>query len=122
MQSTRPPIKELSPIKRTVKKEETWEVRIYESYSKEGFDVGLVLPPPNESEPIRYALPFTFSVTNNEAKYEALITSLCLARGVGVTSIKVNCDSQLVVNQVKEEYQANGKMMKKYLTKAKTLI
>lgn len=39
--------------------------------------------------------------TNNEVGYEALVMGLCLVRGMGTSSLKVICDSKLVVNQVK---------------------
>lgn len=49
-------------------------------------------------EPMRYALVLTFLATNNEAEYKALIVGLIIAKGVGATSLKVFCDSQVVVN------------------------
>lgn len=70
------------------------------------------IKPPNDSGPLRYALPLTFKVTNNKVEYEALITGLRPTRGVRVTSLSTNCDSQLVVNQVNGEYKSkweNGK-------------
>lgn len=71
---------------------------------------------------MRYALILTFKATNNEAEYETLIEVLRIAKGVGVTSLKVYCDFQLVVNQVKGDYVAKGKQMRKYLTEAKALV
>lgn len=81
-----------------------------------------MLTPPNRGEPLRYALILTFKATNNEAEHEALITGLIITKGVGVASLKVYCDSQLVVNQVKGEYITKGEQMKKYLREAKTLV
>lgn len=48
--------------------------------------------------------------------------SLCLVGGISINTLWVKCDSQLVVNQVKEEYHVKGERMKKYLTEARTLI
>ncbi|XP_019255070.1 PREDICTED: uncharacterized protein LOC109233648 [Nicotiana attenuata] len=42
----------------------------------------------------------TLPLTNNEAKYEALIAGLKLARGLDSEVIKIECDSQLAVNEV----------------------
>ena len=44
-------------------------------------------------ETIEYALHFTFSASNNEAEYEALLTSLKLAEGLGVSELRVFSDS-----------------------------
>lgn len=71
---------------------------------------------------MRYALILTFKATNNEAEYEVLITRLRIAKGVGVASLEVYCDSQLVVNQVKGDYVAKGEHMKKYLKEVKALV
>lgn len=38
--------------------------------------------------------------TNNEAKYESMITGMHLARKLGAKKVKVKSDSQLVVGQV----------------------
>ena len=39
-----------------------------------------------------------FPTTNNEAKYEALVASLDLARAAGATSVVIYCDSQVITN------------------------
>ena len=56
---------------------------------------------------------------NNEAKYEALIAGLRLAKEMGLEQVKIYSNSQLVVNQVNEDYQAKGKNMSAYLKIAK---
>ena len=42
---------------------------------------------------IEYALRFTFSASNNEAEYKALITSLKLAKELHAFNLKVFSDS-----------------------------
>lgn len=42
----------------------------------------------------------TFKTTNNEAKYEALIVGLLVAKALGAVEIEVKADSNIVVNQV----------------------
>lgn len=74
-----------------------------------------------EGEPLRYALVLTFKATDNEVEYETFIMGLRLPKGVGAASLKVYCNSQLVVNQVKGEYAAKGENMKVYLKEAKAL-
>ena len=47
---------------------------------------------------IHFAICFGFKASNNEAKYQALKASLCLAHEVQVYNVKIFSDSQLVVN------------------------
>ena len=56
-----------------------------------------------------------FPTTNNEAKYEALITGLDLAKAVGVENLVVYCDSEIVTSQVNGDYNYKNERMKKYL-------
>ena len=79
---------------------------------------GVVLENPT-GEKVRYALRLQFSTTNNEAEYEALVTGLCLAREMGLQQLRVYSDSQLVVSQVRGDYQAKGKNMVVYLKVAR---
>lgn len=44
-----------------------------------------------------YAIKLMFKTTNNEAKYEALLVGMLVARALGATEIKVKADSQVVV-------------------------
>lgn len=61
------------------------------------------------------ALPFDFNVSNNEAEYEALITSLQMAKEMKINHLIAYSDSQLVVNQVNNIYQAKEERMNNYL-------
>ena len=42
-----------------------------------------------------------FPTTNNEAKYEALVAGLDLAKAIGAAGMVIHCDSQIFTNQVK---------------------
>ena len=68
------------------------------------------------------ALKFIFKAFNNEAEYEALMLSFKLAREMKVEFLEIYSDSQLVVCQVIDEYQARGEKMVAYLQKAKDLL
>ena len=74
-----------------------------------------------EGDVVEYALWFEFSTINNEAEYETLIIELRLAKDVRAKHLKVFSDSQLVRGQVKGEYEARKKNMKRYLKKIKEL-
>ena len=49
---------------------------------------------------------FDFKATNNQAEYEALLAGLRVCVALGVYEIEIFSDSQVVVNQVLDEYQA----------------
>ena len=63
-----------------------------------------------------------FPTTNNEAEYEALVTGLDLAKAARAVSVVIHCDSQVVTNQVNDDYECKGKRMKKYLELVKRRV
>ena len=64
---------------------------------------------------MRYALKFGFKDSNNKAEYEALIVGLNLAKEMKIESLEIYSDSQLVVCQIRDKYQARGEKMAAYL-------
>ena len=66
-----------------------------------------------------YSLQFKFKTSNNQAKYEALLASLKIAKEFDIDSLKIFTDSQLIVGQVKDEFEAREPIMMKYLQKVK---
>ena len=82
---------------------------------------GLILVSP-KGHRMHCALRFGFKASNNEVEYEALIAGLNLAKEIKVKSLEIYSDSQLVVCQVTDEYQARGEKMTAYLQKAKDLL
>ena len=63
-----------------------------------------------------------FKATNNEVEYEALIVGLKLALSLGIVSLIVRSDSQLVSKQVGKTYQTKDDRMKKYLGIVERLV
>ncbi|XP_027157186.1 uncharacterized protein LOC113758608 [Coffea eugenioides] len=100
---------------------ESWILFVDGASSKEGSGAGLLLISPTGEE-LTYALRFDFPASNNKAEYEALFIGLRIAHQMGITAIKVRSDSQLVVHQVRGEYEAKEDVMKKYLTKTQEVI
>jgi ribonuclease HI len=100
---------------------EPWTVNIDGSSTKEMSGAGVILVSP-EGDKFEYALQLRFHATNNEAEYEALLAGLRLSKGMGIKALTVKSDSQLIVGQVKGEYEAKEDRMKKYLTTVKTLL
>ena len=71
---------------------------------------------------IEYALRFGFHASNNEAEYEAVIAGLNLAHSLEVDQLEVYSDSQLVVRQIEDTYEAKSEMMILYLQKVRDLL
>ena len=57
---------------------------------------------------MEYALIFKFQASNNEAEYEAVIVGLNLAHSMEADQLEICSDSQLVVKQIEDSYEARG--------------
>ncbi|XP_022843234.1 uncharacterized protein LOC111366770 [Olea europaea var. sylvestris] len=97
-----------------------WKIFVDGSSNDEGSGAGIIMIGPNEEE-LEYSLHFEFPATNNEAEYEAVITGLGLAARLGVTSVEVCSDSQLIIGQVTGEFEAKDGKMAAYLMEVKNL-
>ena len=71
---------------------------------------------------MEYALRFGFQASNNEAEYEAVIVRLNLAHSMEVDQLEVCSNSQLVVKQIEDSYEARGEKMVLYLKKVSELL
>ncbi|GMH31256.1 hypothetical protein Nepgr_033099 [Nepenthes gracilis] len=86
-----------------------------------GSGAGVVLRTPKGVE-IAYSVTLAFPATNNVAEYEALLAGLRLAKECSARSLVVRSDSELVVNQVKGNFDASNPQLVRYLAKVKALI
>ena len=84
---------------------ETWTVQIDGSATKKVGGAGVVLISPKK-ETLKYVVRLQFPVTNNEVEYEALLTGLSLAKALEAKNLIVQADSQLIIGQVKGDYEA----------------
>ena len=84
-----------------------WKLSIDGVTNAQGSGAGLILTS-LEGIDIEYALRFGFQASNNEADYEAVIAGLNLAHSVEVDQLEVCSDSQLVVKQIEDTYEAKG--------------
>ncbi|KAM2926138.1 hypothetical protein FF1_043545 [Malus domestica] len=84
------------------------------SPNQQGCGAGLVLTTLDKVA-MEYALHFKFKASNNEAEYEALLAGLRLAKHLTVKRIDIFSDSQLVVNQVTNNFDAKDSSMAAYL-------
>ncbi|XP_063948038.1 uncharacterized protein LOC135152135 [Daucus carota subsp. sativus] len=85
-----------------------------------GTGIGLVLKSP-QGDSVAYSVCCEFKATNNEAEYEALIVGLATAQKMLIKNINVFCDSLLIVNHVKGDYEAKDSKMMHYLDIVKGL-
>ncbi|GJX33498.1 reverse transcriptase domain-containing protein [Tanacetum coccineum] len=100
---------------------EKWTLFTDGASNSKGSGAGLVLISPSGVE-FTYALRLNFASTNNEAKYEALLAGLRMAKKMKVRNIDVKVDSKLVENQINRGYAASNTSMIKYLATAKKCI
>ena len=91
-----------------------WKLSVDGASKAQGSGAGLILTSP-EGIDIEYALRFGFQASNNEAEYEAVIAGLNLAHSLEVDQLEVCSDSQLVVRQIEETYEAKSGRMILYL-------
>ena len=68
-----------------------------------------------EKDVLKYGVQLQFPATNNEAKYEAILTSLRIARALGIKNLRLRIDSKLIVGQITNEYEVKEERMKKYI-------
>ena len=103
---------EFTPVKLTEDTQATLDLPIWTLFvdgaaNAQRSGVGLI-PTSLEGIDIKYALRFGFQASNNEAEYEAVIAGLNLAHSMEVDQLEVCNDSQLVVKQIEDTYEAKG--------------
>ena len=98
-----------------------WKLSVDGASNAQGSGAGFILTSP-EGIDIEYALRFGFHASNNEAEYEAVIAGLNLAHSLEVDQLEVHSDSQLVVRQIEDTYEAKSEKMVLYLQKVRDLL
>ena len=93
-----------------------WRLSIDGAANSQGCSAGLILTSPDRID-VDYALIFRFQTSNNEAEYEAVIVGLNLAHTMEDDQLEICSDSQLVVKQIEDIYEARGEKMILYLKK-----
>ncbi|KAL0451562.1 UNVERIFIED_CONTAM: Retrovirus-related Pol polyprotein from transposon gypsy [Sesamum latifolium] len=98
-----------------------WLLHVDGSSNASNGGAGVLLQGPDGVE-IEVAARLSFSATNNEAEYEALVLGLQLASEAGIKELNVCTDSQLVAMQVERNYETRERTMVQYLGKVKELM
>jgi ribonuclease HI len=72
-------------------------------------------------EQLKYILQIFWTVSNNEAEYEALLHGLRLAASLGIKRLLVYDDSAVVINQVNKSWDHNKENMDAYCLEVRKL-
>jgi ribonuclease HI len=90
------------------------------SLKLEGASAGVLLISPI-GEQLKYVLWIFGKVSNNEAKYEALLHGLRLVASLGIKRLLVYDDSAVVINQVNKSWDRNKENMDAYCLEVRKL-
>ncbi|RVW89310.1 Gag-Pol polyprotein [Vitis vinifera] len=96
-------LSDLANIKNQVKKSGGL-CELMEPHDHPGQESGLLLQSPT-GEHLEQAIRLGFPTSNNEAKYEVILSGLDLALALSVSKLRVYSDSQLVVRHVQKEHR-----------------
>ena len=98
-----------------------WRLFVDGAANAQGSGASLILTSPDGID-VEYALRFGFQASNNESEYEAVIAGLNLAHSMEADQLEASNDSQLLVKQIEDYYEARGKKMILYLKKVRELL
>ena len=74
-----------------------------------------------ENITIEKSLRLSFSATNSEAEYEALLMEMIMVQKMGGKAVKVFSNSKLVVGQVRGDLEARDSRMQEYLCQIRSV-
>ena len=98
-----------------------WKLHMDGSSNTHESGVEIVILTP-EGDIVECAMRFDFKATNNQAEYEALLAGLKVYVTLGADEKEIFSNSQVVVNQVLDQYQARNNCMMAYLEIANRLL
>ena len=114
-------IAEFTTPKDANSQEDLWTINTDRSSTQKRGGAGIVITSP-EKDVLKYGVQLKFPITNNEAEYEALLTGLRIARALRAEKIMLKSDSQLVIGQVRGDFEAKETRMQKYLKLVNKLV
>jgi ribonuclease HI len=98
-----------------------WKMFFDKASSREGIGAGVFfVSPAQETMSLSYRLEF--ESTNNVAEYEALVLGLRVAKEMGIQEVAVFRDAELVVQQIRNAYQAKHPRLRSYRNEVWDLI
>ncbi|XP_072087189.1 uncharacterized protein [Arachis hypogaea] len=99
---------------------ESWKLHVDGSSNVTSGGAGVILESQNGGV-IEQLVRYEFSISNNQAEYEALLAGLALAKEVGAKVLEINTDSQVVSFQINGDYQTRDPLLQQYLAKVNKL-
>ncbi|XP_074362292.1 uncharacterized protein LOC141702521 [Apium graveolens] len=112
--------KDLSPDEQLIRIPGKWKLYVDESVAGKKCGASLILSSPEGFE-ICQAIRFDFPLTNNEAKYEALLAGMKLSRSLEAKHLRAFSDSMLVVKHFTGEYEQRDPRTKAYTSKTPSI-
>jgi len=97
-----------------------WQMYFDGACQKSGAGAGVVFVTPDEAIP-PYPFTITSAISNNTAGYEALIIGLEIAHNMGLNTLSIYGESQLIINQLVGTYTVKKQGLLPYFWKAKNL-
>ena len=88
----------------------SWTIYVDGSSNPKGAGASILIEN-DERITVEYSLKFEFPTSNNQAEYEACLAGIRAEKELGATAITLCSDSQLVVSQIKGEYQAREPLL-----------
>jgi ribonuclease HI len=104
------------PLEEEVKDDrvdEVWYMNFDGAFSRVGKGAGIVIQSPNDQK-FKFAYRLEFDATNNVAEYEALLLGLQVCKDMGVKCLNIKGDSDLVIQQLKNNFACKLERLKKY--------
>ena len=117
IQSFQPPEKQLELPEETIR----WTLYTDGAVNRKGAGVGILLTS-DSGVKIEEAIRLTGRPTNNEAEYEALMHGLQLATKIGVRTLHVHLDSELISGHLNGRFEARNPRMCGYLEKIQEML
>jgi ribonuclease HI len=98
-----------------------WKMFFDGASSSEGDGAGVVFISPCQ-EVISLSYKLEFEVTNNVAKYEALVLGMRAAKEMGIEEITIFGDAELIIQQIRNAYHAHNPRLRNYRNEVWDLI
>ena len=96
------------------KKQPDWIIYCDGAWGFAGAGAAAIITSPSGVQ-MRYAARLEFQCTNNIAEYEAILLELRKARAMGIQSLIIKIDSQVVAGHIEKDYKARDLELAKYL-------
>jgi ribonuclease HI len=98
-----------------------WALFFYGSSCGKGGGVGILLISPRR-EMFEFAIPIQPTVTNNQAKYEALLRGLQYLREAKAIAVEIYGDSDVVIKQLNGQYECRDDILRNYYEECKEIL